>query len=603
MEEYVGAKWHDWITRKASVDYPDQAIELNQKKDQLLLMYRAFGGDPALRMGNSFYSNHGNLRNWMQKLAGTGKSWPLATLDDEFIRLPEYSSKFSDKSLNHQLFVWLSALAVFIPNPINNSLIDNQLAIRKLLEAYPGFLPRYNALVEATLASRPPQYDKDLLACESLIEQALTRPGSVVQAVRLTSVYPVWMWFYPALQAPRKSSINTEDSEQQNQGNPQTPDQRQKTYQAQEIEDTDGRSGLMAFRMESLFSWIDFTPVDRTEDDESDVNADVADDLDKLSISPATTSAKRVRMDLDIVSNDDDDIVMQPAQIMLPEWDYRTAILKKDYCCVNNIEFEQAQPSELPNHLRPIAQKLRRQFESLLPQKRWLRRQFDGSEVDMDAWIESITNPAGPDQHGLYRQCRQSYRDISCLLLADLSLSTDSWVGDAGRVIDIVRDSMFLFAEALSACDDRFSLCGFSSRRRTDVNWHTLKTFEQAHDSQIRGRIAQMEPGSYTRMGAAIRNATRLLAEEHSHHRILFLVTDGKPNDLDRYEGRYGIEDTRHALIEARQNAVIPYCVTIDQYAREYLPYIFGKGAFTLVQDPAQLPRRLVGLYAQLTQV
>ena len=603
MEEYVGARWHDWITRKASVDYPDQAIELAQTRDQLLLIHRAFGGDPARRMGNSFYSHHANLRNWIQKLAGTGKSWPLASVDDEFVRLPEYSAKFNDISLNHRLYIWLAALAVYIPNPVKNCLIDNQLAVKKLLEFYPGFLPCYTALVDATLNARPLQREKHLCEYEALIEQALKQPGSVMRTISLEDVYPVWMWFYPAQQVPVLPPKNAEDLTHQNQKNTQTQDHRQKTYQVEEVDESDGRSGLMAFRMESLFSWIDFTPVDRTEDDESDVNADAAEDLDKLSISPGATSAKRVRMELDIVSDDEDDFEVEPTEIMLPEWDYRIASLKKDYCCVNNIEFEQTQPCELPGHLRPVAQKLRRQFESLLPQKRWLRRQFEGSEVDMDAWIESITNPVGPDEHGLYRQCRQSHRDISCLLLADLSLSTDSWVGDAGRVIDIVRDSMFLFAEALSSANDRFSLCGFSSRKRMEVYWHTLKTFEQAHDDNVRGRIAQMEPGSYTRMGAAIRNATRLLSKEQSHHRILFLVTDGKPNDLDRYEGRYGIEDTRHALIEARQNAIIPYCVTIDQYARDYLPYIFGKGAFTLVQDPAQLPYRLVGLYAQLTQV
>jgi nitric oxide reductase NorD protein len=108
-------------------------------------------------------------------------------------------------------------------------------------------------------------------------------------------------------------------------------------------------------------------------------------------------------------------------------------------------------------------------------------------------------------------------------------------------------------------------------------------------------------PGYYTRMGAALRHATALLQRQQASERLLLLLTDGKPNDLDHYEGRYGIEDTRMAVREAVRSGVHPFCVTIDAKARDYLPYLFGTNAWTLVRHAGELPARLPLLYARLT--
>ena len=603
MEEIVGSKWHYWVTSKARLDYPEHGVDLFQCNQDLALIHRAFGGDPGKRISNTFVRKSENSRNWLQKLAGTGDSWALPYVDHEFVRLPETLAVFPDTDLNRRLYRWLAVLAVFIKTPSVDTLVANQQATRALLAAYPGFRNDYHDLTNAIIQLRPVPKSPENIMLERTICQALQQPGSVSEKVDLDNAYPIWMWIYPTPVQAVKQAGDKQDIDSQGQNKNTGKDQRQKSYQAEQVEDPDGRSGLMAFRMESLFSWIDFVPVDRTEDDQSDVNQDVADDLDKLSISPNSTGAKRVRMDLDIVTADKTDIIVEPTEVMLPEWDYRTKVLKQNYCCLKNFELAVSAGIELPNHLYNPAQKLRRQFESLVPQKKRLKRQTEGDEIDLDAWLDCISDPQQQGKDALFEQYRRTHRDISCLLLADLSLSTDAWVSDAGRVIDIVKDSIFLFAEALSGSGDRFALCGFSSKKRTLINWHAIKTFDQTFNDLVRSKIASIEPGFYTRMGAAIRHSTTLLEQEQSTNKILLLLTDGKPNDLDRYEGRYGIEDTRHALLEARQKGIIPYCVTIDQYAREYLPYIFGKGAYTLVQNPAQLPSRLPGLYAQLTQM
>lgn len=205
------------------------------------------------------------------------------------------------------------------------------------------------------------------------------------------------------------------------------------------------------------------------------------------------------------------------------------------------------------------------------------------------------------DGRGMYRAQVNQQRDLACLLLADLSLSTDAYASDNARVIDVIADSLFLFSEALSATGDRFAMYGFSSLRRGNVRFNRLKHFDERYDGLARGRIAAIKPGYYTRMGAAIRQATELLKTQKQSQRLLLLLTDGKPNDLDRYEGRYGIEDTRMALHQARQQGLRPFCVTIDTEANEYLPHLFGAGGYAVIRKPEELPKELPLLYAQMT--
>ncbi len=231
--------------------------------------------------------------------------------------------------------------------------------------------------------------------------------------------------------------------------------------------------------------------------------------------------------------------------------------------------------------------------------------QQEGCEIDLNAYLNySAARLSGtvPADQGLYRDFRSGSRDLACLLLADLSLSTDAWVNNHARIIDVIRDSLFLFAEALQATGDRFALYGFSSRYRQEVRFHCLKDFQQPYNAQIRRRIHGIRPGYYTRMGTAIRHASHLLSQQRHSQRLLLLLTDGKPNDLDQYEGRYGIEDTRMALHEARKQGLQPFCVTIDEKAGDYLPHLFGSHGYVLIHNPAQLPRELPLLYMRLTQ-
>jgi nitric oxide reductase NorD protein len=129
-----------------------------------------------------------------------------------------------------------------------------------------------------------------------------------------------------------------------------------------------------------------------------------------------------------------------------------------------------------------------------------------------------------------------------------------------------------------------------------------LKGFEEPWGADALARVGAIKPGYYTRMGAAIRLATRHLQVRPERQRLLLILTDGKPNDIDVYEGRWGLEDTRHAVQEARSAGLSPFCLSIDEEAHDYLPLLFGKQGWAHVRHPAELPVRLAAVYARLVQ-
>ncbi len=128
----------------------------------------------------------------------------------------------------------------------------------------------------------------------------------------------------------------------------------------------------------------------------------------------------------------------------------------------------------------------------------------------------------------------------------------------------------------------------------------TVKRFDQVMDGRVEARIAALRPGFYTRLGAAIRHGTKALSLRAKQKRLLLVLTDGKPNDLDHYEGRYGIEDTRRAVLEARRAGHAVFAITIDAKARGYIPRIFGPGGFAIISHPDRLTAALPAIYRHL---
>jgi nitric oxide reductase NorD protein len=612
MEEQVGQLWDRLITRAASRRYPAAAVRLADVSRTAGVLFRALGGDGGLRVEAANATVHGARRGWLQRIAGIRHTVELSWRDDLALRLPAVIDCFPETALNRDLYLWLAALASQAEPPVADEwFARSQRQTLQVLQRYPGVRPRYRRLVEAHLAQRP---DPGTLPPgeaqqEAAIRAALQQPGSHDRLpTGRRAPQPVLLWLHPEPPVPVAGSgagpTDTGAGERQARSKA-LEDQRRRPAERVDMPESD--RGLVTIRMENIFTWGEFARVDRGAEENEDLEqaAEAAESIDTFSVTRAGRSvASRLRFDLDLPSESCDEQPAGPG-IRLPEWDYKAQRLQPQHCRVQPLIATAAAPCELPQRLRRTANKLRARFQQLAPARVWQDGQQEGSEIDLDAYLRFCSERAAGQAVAadrLYRDLRNGARDLACLLLADLSLSTDSWINDHTRVIDVIRDSLLLFAESLSATGDPFAMYGFSSRRRDPVRFHQLKSFAEPYNNRVRGRINVIKPGYYTRMGAAIRHASRLLADQPAGRRLLLLLTDGKPNDLDKYEGRYGIEDTRHALRQARELGLQPFCVTVDRKAGEYLPHLFGSGGYVVIHKPSQLPRELPLLYARLTQ-
>lgn len=611
MEEHVGELWHKLVTRAADRRHEAAAVSLDEIGKTAGIFFRALGGDAGLNLSAAPATRHGARRRWLERLAASGEKVELSWRDGETLRLPAQIALYPERRLNRDLYLWLVALAAADIDDSLPWIARNQQATLATLVRFPGLVPKYRRLVAALLPLRrsPELLPPDEAMQEQAIRQALQHPGSVeVLPPSRRPFYPVPLWPHPNPPVAKAAKVAAGEGAPERESSDQNTVQSRRKHVAEREDMPDGKDGfLMLFRAESLFSWTEYIKVNRPQDEEehADNAARAAEDMDSLTVArDAQTSAAKLRFDLDLPAAAEDDVVLGEG-IALPEWDWKKRILQPDYCRLQEMVARQTAPQELPPSLRHTARRLRSQFQALAPAKSWLKMQPEGDEIDLDAWLQHETDRRGGipgAERGLYRAQINRQRDLACLLLADLSLSTDAYASDNVRVIDVIRDSLFLFSEALSATGDRFALYGFSSLKRSHIRFHRLKSFEERYAAAARGRIAAIKPGYYTRMGAAIRHAATLLGDQPNHQRLLLLLTDGKPNDLDRYEGRYGIEDTREAIREARSQGVRPFCVTIDREANDYLPYLFGAGGYALIRRPEELPRELPLLYAQMTR-
>ncbi len=244
-----------------------------------------------------------------------------------------------------------------------------------------------------------------------------------------------------------------------------------------------------------------------------------------------------------------------------------------------------------------VIKRLRKTFEAMRDENRLLKRQVDGDGVDIDALVEALadTHDGSEMSERLFIRTHRTERNIAVCFMVDMSGSTKGWVNDAER------ESLVLLAEALESLGDRYAIFGFSGMARKRCEIYIIKEFDEPYNDEIKARIAGIEPKDYTRMGFAVRHLTSILNKVDAKTRILIALSDGKPDDYDNYRGECGIEDTRRALIEARYNGVHPYCITIDETAREYLPHMYGPAGFTVIDEVRELPLKVSDIYRRLT--
>jgi len=287
-----------------------------------------------------------------------------------------------------------------------------------------------------------------------------------------------------------------------------------------------------------------------------------------------------------------------PQGIAYPEWDAEAGGYRKPGAWVRIAPTAPGDGEWARQILRAhgsTVRRLREEFERLRARRQRLTAQRDGEELDLGACVRALvdvrTGHTVSDR--LYAAVRPARRELSILLLVDISGSTTEHVNRV-RIIDVEMEALLLASEAFDALGDRFAVLTFSGKGAGNVRMRVVKDFGERNGDAVRGRVAALRPEGYTRMGAAIRHASDLLSREGARHRLLLIISDGKPNDEDHYQGPYAVEDTRQAVAEARAAGIFPFCVTVDQKGGAYLQRIFGAAGHMILHRPEHLPLALL---------
>ncbi|GBE11646.1 hypothetical protein BMS3Bbin12_00048 [bacterium BMS3Bbin12] len=292
-----------------------------------------------------------------------------------------------------------------------------------------------------------------------------------------------------------------------------------------------------------------------------------------------------------------------------PEWDYRIQLHRPDWVTVLEKRQPRGDPADIDRVLdeyKPLASRIKHVIDSLQPEGVIrLRRQESGDEIDLDAAIRAMVDlrmGQSPDTRIHLRHIRKT-RDLAVLVLLDLSESTNETLGDSDRpVVQLAREATVLLAWAIDGIGDPFAVHGFASDGRHDVQYFRFKDFDQPYDEKVKARLAGMRGGLSTRMGAAMRHAAGFLLRRPERKKLLLLVSDGEPADIDVRDPQYLRRDTKKAVEELATRGVFTYCLTLDSDADEYVPRIFGPRGYSVVDHVQRLPERLPAVFVGLTR-
>ena len=289
--------------------------------------------------------------------------------------------------------------------------------------------------------------------------------------------------------------------------------------------------------------------------------------------------------------------------ITYDEWDYKTKSYKKDFCKLFP-EFQQESDfSYYQNTIRKnksVLNSLRKMVASINNKAQQQRRLSNGPNFDLDAVVDFYTDIYArktPDEK-IYLNTRKKEKDLSLMILLDLSLSSDSYVNNR-KVLDVEKEVSILFGEILDEFGIDFCIDGFFSKTRNHSSYITIKDFDEKW-ATARHKVGAIVPSGYTRIGTALRHAGNRLQPRESKNKWVILLSDGKPNDYDRYEGRYGVQDVKQALKEFGQKNINSYAVAIESEAKYYLPQMFGQNHYQILAKPDDLIHSLVKLYTKI---
>ena len=333
----------------------------------------------------------------------------------------------------------------------------------------------------------------------------------------------------------------------------------------------------------------------------------------------------------------------EPQTFVYDEWDFRAGDYKPRWCVVRQKMMSEGDPNFFAGTLHSyggLVTRIKRQFEMMVPEMfRKVRKLEDGEEIDIDDLIEAIVDMktgASPSDKFYWRR-NKVQREVAAAFLIDTSASTaeaidegkrtaDDWDapddpveymvwlrtrrGEAARrsykrIIDVEKEAIVLIVNALEAIGDIYGIYGFSGYGRENVEYYTIKDLDEAFSDRVKRRIDRVAPLHATRMGPAIRHTTAKLEKVDARTKILFLVSDGRPQDRgysrEGVEKEYAVHDTRMALEEARRKDINAFCLTVDKNGHDYLKTMCADMGYEVLDNIYDLPERLLYLYRRLT--
>jgi len=637
-EETIGKLWHAYASRLDAPCVHDGArVDLSQVSGRLAVFFRGLGGDPSVEIkavGDETSAHRLSLRRF---LGTEADSTPRTSFDGSALRLPASLVVFPAVEANAALYLWLTAAAAHAPahTPETDPLRADLAALRAAmamaeltLHEAPGLRGLYADLCAATLATRQTPHLPDAEhTVEAVIRHLLGDPAALrpkaarmVHSMRSGDLTPyraprgyrpfrpVALW--PDLRALERSETTavetraTEGTPEEAEGNRTHRARRRKADQAERSD------SFILHKFEAILSWAEFINLNRrVEDDENDDAQKAADEADEIGLGQISKApATRLKLHLDLAPEDVDREALSGTKTY-PEWDVRTGtylphhvrVLTSDITPVASTPLFRGDPRSAAR-IRAV----KRQFEALRPNRISTTGHPDGDELDTDRAVRARVDfyATGQGDDRIWRQTRPQKRDLAVSIMLDVSRSTESAIpghGHGGRsVIDVEREALAALSWGLSACGDDFAIHAFSSLKRDRVYIQCAKRFGEPMSDTVEQRIAALKPGFYTRLGAAIRHASAGLSEQARKRRLLLVITDGKPNDLDHYEGRHGIEDSHKAVHEARRQGHAVFGITVDRDGKSWFPRIFGQGGFALIPNPEKLTRALPEIYRHL---
>lgn len=292
------------------------------------------------------------------------------------------------------------------------------------------------------------------------------------------------------------------------------------------------------------------------------------------------------------------------------EWFERFGVERADWCTVIErpaTEGDVTWAEVVLSENRVMLASLRRVVTALRTRHLMrIRKQETGDDLDLDAALRALIDlydGREPDMRVHMSNRPMNDQALALSLLLDLSESVNQPDPLSGRpILDLARESVLLLAQTATGLGSPLALAGFHSNGRHQVDVQRIKGFDESFDEAAQARLAGLTGCYSTRMGAAIRHATEALAGQEAHHRVLLVVTDGEPSDIDVYDPEHLLHDTRHAVMQARRNGLQVFCVSLDPDADRYVERIFGAGHYLVLDNLAKLPERLSKLLLRLVR-